>query len=316
MTKKYKLAGLGGTFDHFHLGHQALIDEAGSIAEKLAIGVTTDVFARSLEKQAAATLEPFAARVKDVENYCKQKHYPCKIFPLKNIFGPTILSDTKIDVLCVSSDTMPGADIINQTRTKQNLPVLPIVQVPLVMLCDGTPLSSTSIRQGVASRNGRLYNQALAKTIVLDKKQREFFAEIQGEVLEQPTSSKGLQIVVGDSSLQKFLANSWKHDLAVFDYRIQRKIYYPPVVPNHQIELLAVNPAGSISIHLTKTLTAALKKKHRYIFVEGEEDLAAAVLILLAPLGTAIYYGQPRTGLVCIHLTEEKKNKIYKILLQ
>ncbi|PIR61320.1 MAG: hypothetical protein COU68_00050, partial [Candidatus Pacebacteria bacterium CG10_big_fil_rev_8_21_14_0_10_45_6] len=221
-----------------------------------------------------------------------------------------------VDVLCVSSETKKTADQINKKRQEASLQVLPIIEVPLLTLATGEPLSSTLIRQGVVNRVGTLYESALEKTLVLTKEQRAFFAELQGELIKKPMAGNGLQLVVGDSSLQKFLANDWHFDLAVFDYQIGREPYEPPVIAKDKIDLIATNPAGAISTHLTSVLKTALQKKMRNVFVEGEEDLAAVALVLIAPLGTEIYYGQPGVGLVCIQLTEEKKNKIYKILLQ
>ncbi|HUS56655.1 MAG TPA: DUF359 domain-containing protein, partial [Thermoplasmata archaeon] len=40
------------------------------------------------------------------------------------------------------------------------------------------------------------------------------------------------------------------------------------------------------------------------IEVSGEEDLAALVVMATGPLGAHVIYGQPRRGLVLVHLDE------------
>lgn len=316
MAKKLQTVGLGGTFDHFHLGHQRLLDGAGAVGQKLLVGITTDTFAQQLEKQHSQTLESYEARSASVAQYCKGRELACELFPLDDPYGPTLTAETEVDILCVSADTKTTADELNQLRVAGGLQELPVEVVPLVKLSNGETLSSTLIRQGLVSRAGDLYETVLENTLTLTKKQRAFFSELQGELVQQPSKRECLRLVVGDSSLQRFLANGWHFDLAVFDYQIGREPYEPPVIAAEDIDIIATNPAGSISTHLTSVLRTALQKKMRNVFVEGEEDLAAVVMALIAPLGAEIYYGQPDEGLVCIQLTEEKKNKIYKILLQ
>ncbi|HEX8931888.1 MAG TPA: adenylyltransferase/cytidyltransferase family protein, partial [Patescibacteria group bacterium] len=41
MTFRYKKAVVGGTFDHFHQGHQKLLDAAFEESTEVAIGLTT-----------------------------------------------------------------------------------------------------------------------------------------------------------------------------------------------------------------------------------------------------------------------------------
>ena len=50
------------------------------------------------------------------------------------------------------------------------------------------------------------------------------------------------------------------------------------------------------------------------ILVDGEEDLATIPAILLSPLGTTVYYGQPNKGLVEVKIDLEIKDYLCKIL--
>ena len=54
--------------------------------------------------------------------------------------------------------------------------------------------------------------------------------------------------------------------------------------------------------------------KPQTILVKGEEDLGVLPAILLSPLNTAIFYGQPQKGLVYIKVTETSKQKALKLL--
>jgi len=56
------------------------------------------------------------------------------------------------------------------------------------------------------------------------------------------------------------------------------------------------------------------KKTKTVILVGGEDDLAVLPVLLIAPLGFSIYYGQPGEGLVRVDVTEENKEKAYRLV--
>src|SRR5579883_2423831 len=79
--RKYKVVALGGTFDHFHKGHRALLDEGFRRGETVLIGIVSDQLAKLLGK---APDYNYVERRNIVESYLKKK-YPdrkWKIFPL------------------------------------------------------------------------------------------------------------------------------------------------------------------------------------------------------------------------------------------
>ncbi|MFA4826440.1 MAG: GTP-dependent dephospho-CoA kinase family protein [Methanoregula sp.] len=58
------------------------------------------------------------------------------------------------------------------------------------------------------------------------------------------------------------------------------------------------NPAGTLTDELIRALTYAVLHPPVTINVDGEEDLAVIPLILAAPLGAIVLYGQPNKGVV------------------
>ena len=43
---KYRTVATGGTFDHLHRGHLALLARSFEVGDRVVIGVTSDAFAR------------------------------------------------------------------------------------------------------------------------------------------------------------------------------------------------------------------------------------------------------------------------------
>ncbi len=80
-------------------------------------------------------------------------------------------------------------------------------------------------------------------------------------------------------------------------------------------ELVVSNPAGEVTEEAYETLKLVLKEeKSTVIRVEGEEDLLTLPIILLAPIGSIIVYGQPYVGLVIIRVTPASRNEAILML--
>jgi len=70
-------------------------------------------------------------------------------------------------------------------------------------------------------------------------------------------------------------------------------------VPRLPVRTLpARNPPGTISDELVLAIRDAVADPPAMIVVEGEEDLAVIPLVLAAPTGVMILYGQPGEGVV------------------
>ena len=62
---------------------------------------------------------------------------------------------------------------------------------------------------------------------------------------------------------------------------------------------------------IRKYLTTSLKA---LIVVDGEEDLLALPVIVEAPEGSLVFYGQPSTGVVSITVSNSIKSKVKRML--
>jgi len=155
VPRPYRLAVLGGTFDHFHVGHEALVSTAFRVGDEVAIGLTTDRFVRSHPKPDLRKLQPFSTRKRALVRWI-QRTFPTRkyrIVPLENTFGRSVEPD--VDVLVVSPDTVAGGRAVNRERRRLGRPPIPLEIVPLVLADDLSPVSSRRIRAGTISPRGR-----------------------------------------------------------------------------------------------------------------------------------------------------------------
>jgi pantetheine-phosphate adenylyltransferase len=155
VARRYRLAVLGGTFDHFHIGHQALVSTAFRIGDVVAIGLTTDRFLAEHPKPASGRIQPFSAR-RAVLTRWVGRAFPRRswtVVPLEDAFGRSL--EPEVDVLVVSPDTLSGGRAVNRERRRLGRRPLPIKVVPLALGDDLEPVSSRRIRAGEVRPDGR-----------------------------------------------------------------------------------------------------------------------------------------------------------------
>ena len=78
--------------------------------------------------------------------------------------------------------------------------------------------------------------------------------------------------------------------------------------------IAARNPAGTITEQLIASIATALADQETLILVEGEEDLAVIPLIVAAPEGAMVLYGQPGEGIVVCDVNAAAKEKARTLL--
>jgi pantetheine-phosphate adenylyltransferase len=357
---------LGGTFDGLHAGHQALLKKAFKVGEHVTIGLTTDEYVKNAKCQmpnAKCIRKQSIGKIHHIESYKKRKEQVLQflnhqgwggrytIVALNDLYGPTLVGKRKTEdgrqtndykAIIVSTETRGGAEEINRVRKENGQKELVIIEIPMVKAEDEDRISSTRIRSGEIDGNGNLVlpeslRSELRKpigTIISDKKTlREIVGE--GEV----------QIVsVGDKTTAAFLALGIKPDLSIIDLLVERRPYhwdktlFSALREHAEINYIKSGP-GSISSQAMRVIqrwsaplqgyTLQTAGKNHVLIVDGEEDLLVLPVLLYAPLGTVVYYGQPplnqdiantglprqRRGIVRVVVTKETK-RLARTLLQ
>ncbi len=118
---------------------------------------------------------------------------------------------------------------------------------------------------------------------------------------------------VGDICVRSLLQRGVRLNVAIIDGKTLRTSDEFVDVPA-DVTLEINNPQGYIVPEAWDVIERAYKSQVRTeIFVKGEEDLLTLPCVLLAPVKSIIFYGQPpipsynmNAGLVMIHVTEEK----------
>jgi GTP-dependent dephospho-CoA kinase len=116
-------------------------------------------------------------------------------------------------------------------------------------------------------------------------------------------------ITVGDATTERLLSFGITPDIAVID-GVERRSLRDYCINYPAKEMLCTNPAGMISRGAVRVLQSALETPSPVIVkVEGEEDMLALPLFTMAPMGSAVLYGQPLEGIVLVNITEDKQKQ-------
>ena len=145
---------MGGTFDHVHKGHLALLTKSFGVGDRVVIGVTSDDFAR---REGKTPDQKYEERVRALEALL-QKMFPGReylIAKLEDSFGPGITSP-EVQAIVVTRETAKRVPIANGMRESRGFAPLDVVTVDYVLAEDERPISSTRIRNGEIDSEGRL----------------------------------------------------------------------------------------------------------------------------------------------------------------
>lgn len=319
---KFKKLLVGGTFDHFHLGHERFLERSISLAEEITLGITSSSFTN--KKDPIFPIEAFSVRKKSVKSFFQNKKVKFKIIKINDFFGPSLSSVFNDAALFVSEENVTNGNLINNEREKQKLPPLKIVTFKeQIKAEDGIPISSFRIRRGEINRTGKVFLNK--KWLDYDLKLPDFLRpqlkKPFGKIIKKIKIRKGTPFLfsVGDVTTKTLNEAGIKMNLSIVDFNVERKRIFSNILElgfkkEEKYETVA-NPAGT----LKKELFQVIKKKiygnaARIIKIDGEEDLAVLPLIISSPLNAIVFYGQPGEGIVEVKITERVKLKAVEIL--
>lgn len=330
LISKFNNVVLGGTFDHFHKGHEALLTKALEVGKKVTIGIATHELYK--DKFLSETIEPFEIRKKSVEKFTSKK---AKIIPFSEFTGGADKTP-EIDAVVVSRATFPNALKINELRIENKLKPMIIVIIEDVLAEDGKLISSERIRLGEIDREGALFklptnHQSLttSHSLKMPESLRPLLQKPLGEVYKTVykviKSIKSLKptmiIAVGDIIVDSLLKEGIDPDVKVIDFKSRRKNYIRTdpyrSVPDKGQSL--INKPGTINLKTAEALKQLIQERSTrpygsWLVVDGEEDLLALPAILFAPLNSLVLYGHWQHGIIAVEVNEEIKDKVKMII--
>jgi uncharacterized protein (UPF0218 family) len=154
--------------------------------------------------------------------------------------------------------------------------------------------------------------------LTLPEKSRHFFKEPFGRLFPDisevlPHISGRTTCTVGDVVTHNLVKHGRAPAVAIVDGHTMRSPCRkkPPVTGRH---IRVKNPAGSLTDELIAGIRDAVQNPPATIEVAGEEDLAVIPLVIEAPLGSVVLYGQPHRGVVLCTVDTMAKDKARELL--
>lgn len=133
-------------------------------------------------------------------------------------------------------------------------------------------------------------------------------AEVTRQKVSSMVKDANKVIAVGDATTERLAGYGIIPDVAVIDGKERRNARTAPNYPAK--EMRCKNPAGIISKGAIELLKGAIaEKKPVRVLVDGEEDMLALPLFVMAPIGSVVMYGQPLEGLVVVEITAAKRKQ-------
>jgi len=329
--KKFDMVVCGGTFDHLHKGHKEFLRFVFSLSSEAVIGLTSDRYIK--DHKVDDGILPYEERKRELIYFLKQESLFKRaiIVKIDNLYGPTLQTQFPLQAIVISQETKKGAEEINFKRKKLRLSPLEIIIAPFVKGENNKTISAFDIRRGIIDREGKLYIKPIwiSQSLQLTDRLRVLLKEPFGQLMKGEKNliqkSKSFRVsTVGDVTTKLFNDLSLGQNISVVDFAVGRKKKFSKLTQLGFLgkeEVIEVNnPASFLTPSLfcaaTKAFSLSYQKKKVIIKVNGEEDLAVLPLVLAAPLGSVIWYGQPKEGIVRVIVTEETKQKAYEIAEQ
>jgi uncharacterized protein (UPF0218 family) len=154
--------------------------------------------------------------------------------------------------------------------------------------------------------------------LLLPKERRHLFREPFGELFPDvasaiPRLARRTVYSVGDVVTHNLHKNGIEPAISIIDGHTMRS----PCTKNAPCTgrvLNVKNPAGTITDDLIAGINDAIANPPATIYVSGEEDLAVIPLVIAAPEGIVVLYGQPHKGVVVRTVDRQAKEKAEELL--
>lgn len=327
----YACCLVGGTFDRFHSGHKLLLNMAITRSKRVEIHIISD----DIASRKSPFIQDFHTRYNAILDWLEKKSYQTvKLFQLNDSFGPAPVHKSA-DAIVATPETRSNCEEINRMRVSNELPELTVLEVPHMLDYSGKIISSSRIRRGKIDSDGnpwldeKLRTAKLKMVTSLDSELKNPMGELfegpedmpdvaMTEALQSINRDNSSLVAVGDVSVATLLEMGVMPDIALIDGMTKRQeLQESEKIDAQQFPhiLHAENPPGHLTPSLTKAIDAALNAdESSLINVDGEEDLAPIIIHCLAPIGTAVIYGQPKVGVVVQISTLEVKSRCRNLL--
>ena len=119
-------------------------------------------------------------------------------------------------------------------------------------------------------------------------------------------------IAVGDQCAFDLITKGIYPDILIFDFKIKRveipKEMKAAFAPHAKNAFMVLSAPGQISDELVHAVSEVLHNRKGAIFVVGEDDLSALLVMADAKQGTLVY-GQPGVGAVIVKLADKELPK-------
>ncbi len=132
------------------------------------------------------------------------------------------------------------------------------------------------------------------------------------QFIERAKENVNNMVTVGDVVTNTMISNGILPKMVIFDLKTRRKKIKNNEATKRYSNLIEVeNPAGMISKGLYLAIIKNINKKHTAIKVDGEEDLAVLITVILSKNGDIISWGVPGKGVNLLKVNNsERKNAV------
>lgn len=312
----YQHIAVGGTFDGLHAGHQYFLKSAFQKSVRVTIGLTSEKYIRKYKKNKGVS--PYSIRYRALTAWLRKEGLAAQaiVVPLHDAFGPVVLGHD-FDAIAVTQDNRSVAQEINRIRAERGFLLLSVIEIDLIAAQDTRPISSTRIRKGEISKDGRLFLPDNLRP-ELQKPIGTVFVGTEIDLSIRKHRDRVI-ISVGDIATQTVFAHGIQPSLAIIDLQVERKPYQSFEAYKFPKKYHVVRVRSGPG-YIAKKAIKAIKewstsvKSRTVLVIDGEEDLLTLPVIIRAPIGSVVYYGQPGTGLVEVVVSKEKKIEARRIL--